>query len=113
MNAATLIFPHQLFKTNPAIDKSRPVYLIEEFLFFRQYNFHRQKLILHRASMKAHEAFLQKNKQKVIYIDAQEKHSDVRMLIPWLAEKGILKQDIVLAFQSLKRRKLLPEFAAN
>ena len=28
-----------------------------------------------------------------------------------LAEKGILKQDIVLAFQSPNRRKLLPEFA--
>ncbi len=30
-----------------------------------------------------------------------------------LAEKGIAKHDIVLAFQSLNRRKLLPEFALN
>ena len=30
-----------------------------------------------------------------------------------LAEKGILKKDIVLGFQSLNRRKLLPEFAIS
>ena len=30
-----------------------------------------------------------------------------------LAEKGIPKQDIVLAFHSLKRRKMLPEFAVS
>jgi XisI protein len=30
-----------------------------------------------------------------------------------LADKGVLKQDIVLAFHSPNRRKLLPEFAEN
>ena len=29
----------------------------------------------------------------------------------WLVEKGVEKQDIVLAFQSLNRRRLMPEFA--
>jgi XisI protein len=31
----------------------------------------------------------------------------------WLAEKGISKQYIVLAFHSPNRRKLLPEFAVD
>ena len=30
-----------------------------------------------------------------------------------LVEKGVLKKDIVLAFQSIKRRKLLPDFAVS
>ena len=34
MNEATLIFPHQLFKENPALDKNRRVFLIEDPLFF-------------------------------------------------------------------------------
>jgi len=29
--------------------QTSPVYLIEEWLFFRQYRFHKQKLLLHRA----------------------------------------------------------------
>lgn len=54
MNTATIIFRHQLFKTNPAVCAGRDVYLVEEFLFFTQYRFHQQKLMFHRASMKAY-----------------------------------------------------------
>lgn len=34
MKEVTLIFPHQLFENHPAVTLSRPVFLIEEFLFF-------------------------------------------------------------------------------
>jgi len=55
MNAEiSLLFPHQLFEKNKALATGREVYLIEEFLFFNQYAFHQQKLVLHRASMKAY-----------------------------------------------------------
>jgi len=53
-NAVTIIFPHQLFKIHPAIHKNHKVFLIEEELFFNQYNFHKKKLVLHRASMKCY-----------------------------------------------------------
>ena len=59
MSAISLVFPHQLFEKPPALDKARSVYLIEEFLFFKQYNFHKQKLVFHRASMKAYQQFLE------------------------------------------------------
>jgi deoxyribodipyrimidine photolyase-related protein len=53
---ASIIFPHQLFKDHPAIQKENPVYFIEDSLFFgdKHYpaHFHEQKLVLHRASMK-------------------------------------------------------------
>lgn len=62
---AVLIYPHQLFDEHPGIKPGRSVFLVEDPLFFRQYTFHRQKLMLHRASMKNYEAELSK-KYKLI-----------------------------------------------
>ena len=42
--AVTIVFPHQLYQHHPALQKDREVYLTEEWLYYRQYNFHRQKL---------------------------------------------------------------------
>lgn len=89
MNAATLVFPHQLFKEHPAINKDRMVLLIEETLFFNQYCFHKQKLVLHRATMKMYEQFLKDQKITVHYVEAKENISDVRQLIPSLYEQDI------------------------
>ncbi len=89
MSAITLLFPHQLFEKNPALKKGRPVYLVEEYLFFRQYNFHKQKLVFHRATMKAYDQFLQKNGYKVFYIEANEPIADVRKLLLHLESKSI------------------------
>ena len=88
MKTATLIFPNQLFKTNPAVAANGEIYLVEEFLFFRQLNFHKQKLVLHRASMKFYEDFLIKKGFKVNYIESSSEFSDVRKLMPHLIEKG-------------------------
>ena len=88
MKPTAIIFPHQLFETNPAISADCEIYLVEEFLFFRQYNFHKQKLVLHRASMKFYEDFLTKKGFKVNYIESTDEFSDVRKLIPHLIEKG-------------------------
>lgn len=85
----TVIFPHQLFEEHPALSDGRPVILVEEFLFFRLYNFHKQKLIFHRASMKAYQAFLEAKGFPVEYIDADKKEGDVRALLQDLGKKGI------------------------
>ena len=87
MNEVTLVFPHQLFKQNSAIKKSRQVYIVEEWLFFRQYNFHQQKLILHRSGMKFYQEYLTEQNYTVKYIDTTEKKSDVSKLIAFLAEQ--------------------------
>lgn len=54
----SLVFPHQLFLHHPALKRGRPVVLIEDPLFFGDFRyplaFHRQKLVLHRASMAAY-----------------------------------------------------------
>ncbi|MBS4063463.1 MAG: cryptochrome/photolyase family protein [Chitinophagaceae bacterium] len=89
MSSVTLIFPHQLFAQHPALQKNTPVILVEEFLFFKHYNFHKQKLVLHRASMKCYEETLQKKGYKVEYVETFEKESDVRILMKTLRKKGI------------------------
>lgn len=95
MKEITIIFPHQLFKDHPAIEKGRRVYLVEEFLFFNQYNFHQQKILLHRASMKAFEEQLQQQQLVTTYIESKDKNSDITLLIGSLAKAGCKK--IVIA----------------
>ncbi|MDG1913478.1 MAG: cryptochrome/photolyase family protein [Crocinitomix sp.] len=85
-----LCFPHQLFKSNAEkLLKDYPVYLIEEYLFFNQYKFHKQKITFHRASMKYHSDYLEGQGFKVIYIEAHSAISDIRFLIKKLKEQGV------------------------
>ena len=53
-----IIFPHQLFQDHPALHKKRLVYLIEHPRFFSDFSFNKQKLVLHRASMKTYYGYL-------------------------------------------------------
>ena len=89
MNEVGLIFPHQLFKTSPLITRGLKLYLVEEHLFFRQCNFHQQKLAFHRASMKFYYQFLTNKKVDVHYVESFDPGSDVRDLIQLLAKQGI------------------------
>ncbi len=88
MQSVILVFPHQLFQNHPALEKAGEVILVEERLFFTELDFHKQKLILHRASMQFYKAWLEQKKYKVTYVEAGELHADVRKLIPWLKEKN-------------------------
>jgi deoxyribodipyrimidine photolyase-related protein len=66
---AALIYPHQLFRDNPAINGVSHVYLIEDPLLFTQLHFHQQKLVLHRASMKWHAERLKSAGKTVVYVE--------------------------------------------
>jgi deoxyribodipyrimidine photolyase-related protein len=88
-NGVSLVFPHQLFSNHPAIDKKRPVYLSEEWLFFRQYRFHQQKLVLHRASMRYYHDRLLQQGHTVHYIATHQPENDCRELLAGLAAAGI------------------------
>jgi deoxyribodipyrimidine photolyase-related protein len=88
MKSAILIFPNQLFEKHPALAKNRFIYLIEEALFFTQYNFHKQKLVFHRASMKFYEKNLVSKNYEVKYIESGSDISDIRKLITHLKKEG-------------------------
>ena len=83
-----LLFPHQLFKEIDLLKQFDKIYLIEESLFFTQYKFHKQKLVLHRASMKYYENYLKENKLSVEYIQATDTENDVEELIKSLDPKN-------------------------
>jgi deoxyribodipyrimidine photolyase-related protein len=63
-----IIYPNQLFK-NLSNFANKKILLIEDPLFFTQYNFHIQKLVLHRASMKFYESYLRENNILVEYFE--------------------------------------------
>jgi len=90
-----IIFPHQLFKNSEILDIVEDIILIEEYLFFNQYKFHKQKIAFHRATMKAYENYLTKKDKKVTYIDAKNELSDVRKLLTKLKKDGVSKIHII------------------
>lgn len=89
-NVLNIIFPHQLFAESPLIDNGGEVVLIEEYLFFCQYPFHKQKIAFHRATMKSYAHDLQQKGLKVRYIASDEKAADIRA---FLKEKGSKNAD--------------------
>ena len=76
-----LIFPHQLFQNSELLTNGRPIYLIEEHLFFRQFKFHKQKLAYHRATLKSYESLLKEKDLEVHYISTTDQRSDIRILL--------------------------------
>ena len=84
-----VVFPHQLFEQNTLVSTCETIYLVEEHLFFKQYNFHKQKIAFHRASMKFYESYLQSKNIDVVYIDSFNPLADIRTLIPHLKSLGV------------------------
>lgn len=92
---AALVYPHQLFADGSTkgrgVDFIAPswmkelsaVFLVEDPLYFRQYRFHRQKLMLHRASMKAYADQLTSSGKKVVYVDSKrlEHSGDIASIV--------------------------------
>jgi deoxyribodipyrimidine photolyase-related protein len=66
----SLVYPHQLFENNPvirALEKGSDfVFMIEDPLFFDQYDFHNLKIELHKRSMVFYKSFLEDKGHKVI-----------------------------------------------
>ena len=73
MTEAAVIFPHQLFADHPCLKQDRIIYLVEDPWFFRdpvnQIEFHRQKLVLHRASLQVYREFLESRGYLVRYLE--------------------------------------------
>lgn len=72
MSETVIIYPHQLFKNHPGLKKIKRAILVEEPLYFRQYKFHKKKLVLHRASMQSYKNYLNQKGIKVEYIESED-----------------------------------------
>ena len=88
MNEATIIYPHQLFAQHPAVSKDRPIYLVEEPLFMREFAVHRQKLLLHRLSMQAFYQTLTQEGYQVTYLELAKLQS-TEAVFSLLKKQGI------------------------
>jgi deoxyribodipyrimidine photolyase-related protein len=84
-----ILFPHQLFEIKHLPEDVKDVVLIEEHLFFNQYQFHKQKLVFHRASMKHYENYLKSNGFRVMYIESLDPKSDVRKYFELSSFQGV------------------------
>ena len=73
MSHAALIFPHQLFADHPALAGVSRAVMVEEPLLFTQQRYHRQKLILHRATMRQFAEDLRRRGLSVDYVEAGER----------------------------------------
>ena len=69
MKKAFLIYPHQLFEDITRLKSIDIVFLIEEPLYFSEFKFHKQKLVLHRVSMQQYKQYLEQHKIKVKYLE--------------------------------------------
>lgn len=81
---ARLILPHQLFEEHLDAPASTHMVLLEDDLFFRQFKFHKQKLILHRASMKRFEQRLDSAGFATSYIATCATQTSKTQLGEWL-----------------------------
>jgi deoxyribodipyrimidine photolyase-related protein len=75
-----LVFPHQLFVTHFETDPSTIFVLIEDDLYFRQYKFHKQKLVLHRASMQSFAQALTQDGRPVECLESSPQQSSMTAL---------------------------------
>ncbi len=107
MNAISLIFPHQLFKNNPAIAKGQKIFLIEDELFFKQYSFHKHKLILHRASMQNYANHLAAQAFLVEYVEARD--ASLKTIFFKLSAENITTIHVVDPVDYLLNRRLTRE----
>ena len=105
-STCSIILPNQLFKTSPLIKSSNEVYLIEENLFFKQYKFHKQKILFHRLTMKYYSEYLKRNKVHVNYIDSSNELSDIRNLIQEISKKGFKKIEYIDSVDYLIEKRI-------
>ncbi len=91
METINIILPNQLFEYSELLSSEYSHYLIEEHLFFNQYNFHKQKIYFHRCSMKNYFDYLQSKNLKTYYINSFDRTSDIRIFIKNINTKKIKK----------------------
>ncbi|MGA1932201.1 cryptochrome/photolyase family protein [Arcobacter sp. YIC-464] len=94
-----LVYPHQLFEDITNF-RNKKIVLVEEPLFFTQYEFHIQKLVLHRASMKFYENYLKEKGFEVEY------YEDETYLAKYKNEKVFVYE----LFDNYLEKKVYPNF---
>jgi len=88
---ARLVFPHQLFREHFEADPKTLMVLVEHDLLFRQYPFHRQKLVLHRSSMRSFADELTERGYQVACVETSSEHTSEQLLADLLREHRVTR----------------------
>lgn len=113
MNAATLIYPHQLYVAHPALSRGRDVWMVEDVLFFRQYAFHKKKIAFHRATMAAMELKLKRQGYAVHRVTAWSAEAETKDLMQLLYQQGVREVHLADPEDYLLKRRLESASARN
>ena len=93
-----LVLPHQLFEDHLEAPAGTTFVLVEHDLLFRQYRFHRQKLVLHRASMRRFAGRLRERGFDVEHVQsdaATTSRAALADVVRRLAPTGVTVHDVV------------------
>ena len=101
-----LVFPNQLFQNHPLLENGGDIYLIEEYLFFKEFKFHQQKIAFHRASMKFFQIYLEEKGAKVVYIESENELSDLRNFSSEIKKENITEINVVAPSDDWLERRL-------
>lgn len=101
-----ILLPNQLFSESSLVKDCDEIYLIEEFLFFRQYPFHKVKIAYHRATMRWYVDQLRDLGKKVHYIESQDTRSDIRTCLEEFSKAGIKNLTLFKPVDYLFERRL-------
>ncbi|MCU0660446.1 MAG: cryptochrome/photolyase family protein [Candidatus Pacebacteria bacterium] len=99
-----LVYPHQLFEESAIftlLDTKRDiVILVEDPLFFTQYNFHAKKLLFHQRTMYMYKEYIKENGYNVHYIASKNIHKteDIARLIDTYIDKKLLDPLEILVY---------------
>lgn len=109
MPETVLIFPNQLFEVHPLLQKPMQVLLIEDSLFFGDEHyplqFHKQKLLFHRASMRCYAQLLKQEGHQLKYVDYSEGKT-LRTILEEVAQKNLTIQTLEPDDFILKKRMM-------
>ncbi len=98
MKSTAIILPNQLFEWLPfsgdvssddiKLNSVTNIVLVENELFFKQFLFHKIKLVLHRSSMKFYAKYLEKKGFTVEYIEANDPRQNIGNLLNYVAQNS-------------------------
>ena len=101
-----VLLPNQLFDKK-YLKNSKKVILYEHPHFFRDYKYNKKKILLHRASMKCHQQYLNKNNYKVSYVEFSDSFKIDRkihlMFDPLIRIKRLKIDQRIVLIDSFKR----------
>lgn len=111
MKTAQLVFPHHLYRDPPwAADEPAEVHLVEDSLFFgdrhHPVRFHKQKLWLHRATMRRYAEELQAHDTRVYYAGYPDAENPLRETFESIRRRKIRRVSVIDPTDFLLRKRI-------